>query len=29
MKTADIRLSGTGKLMGMPWLEPGLRLSYN
>lgn len=29
MKTAYITLSGTGKLMEMPWPEPGLRLAYN
>jgi gluconolactonase len=29
MKTAYITLSGTGRLMEMPWPEPGLRLSYN
>ena len=29
MKTAYITLSGTGRLLEMPWPEPGLRLSYN
>lgn len=28
MRTAYITLSNTGKLVGMPWPEPGLRLPY-
>jgi gluconolactonase len=28
LKTAYITLSGTGKLVSMPWPEPGLRLPY-
>lgn len=29
MKTAYITLSGTGKLISMPWPKPGLRLNFN
>jgi gluconolactonase len=29
MRTAYVTMSGTGKLVSMPWPKPGLRLAYN